>query len=908
MTDTPSKIGSAYRPTEVEAAVRATWDAADVFAPDGAGARSIPSMTPFVIIQPPPNVTGALHMGHALTAAVEDALVRRARMQGHATLWLPGVDHASIAAQFVLDRILAREGESRSSLGRERYLERMWAFMDETRDVIGEQHRRLGVSVDWSRLRFTMDDGSAQAVRTAFKRLWDDGLAYRDERLINWCPGCRTSVSDLEVIGKAQTGTLWSIRYHLERDDGSADPGAGITVATTRPETLLGDTAVAVHPDDERYRALIGRRVLVPFTGRAVPIVADDVVEQGFGTGAVKITPAHDHDDFATGRRHDLPLIDVMTDDGHMNEQAGPYDGLTVAEARERIVGDLEAQGDLVATQAHEMVVGRCERSDDIVEPRLKTQWFIRVGPMAERAMAAVREGRTRFVTPKFEKQFFGWMEGIHDWNVSRQLWWGHRIPAWFCPDGHITVSEHATGPDACATCGAAASALRQDDDIFDTWFSSGLWPFSTLGWPERTADLARFYPGTVMETGYDIIFFWVARMMMLGEWLMGREPFSMVYLHGMVRDPYGAKMSKTRGNVVDPLGIIDEVGADALRFALVNGLTAGTDQRLLPSRLEGARNFANKTWNASRFVLANRPPELPADAILAVPSADLLGPAEHWILERCRVTVAAVDQAYDSLQLGEAARLLHTAIWAEYCDWYLELAKRQLEPDRPADRRVATWQVLAWVLDRYLRLLHPIMPHITEHLWALLPKAPDDPDLLIVARWPDSPLAGAGGGAAVAATGTAELLDLISAIRNARTDAGIDASTWLSATIVPRSAGLLVALQGLEDSVERLARVRVSSAEDRAVLDAMPDALAVVTDQAEARLAVTEGDKARDHARVARELAEAEQHLAAARARLADARFTERAPAPVVEGVRQRERELAERVERLRSHAPGPG
>ncbi len=705
-------------------------------------------------------------------------------------------------------------------------------------------------------------------------------------------------------MGRPHAGTLWSIRYHVVREDGTPDPSVTLTVATTRPETLLGDTAVAVHPDDPRYQALIGRQVLIPFTGRAVPIIADEVVERGFGTGAVKITPAHDHDDFATGRRHDLPLIDVMTDDGRMSEGAGKYAGLTVAQARERIVEDLRAAGDLAGTQPHEMVIGRCDRSDDVVEPRIKTQWFIRVQPMADRAMAAVREGRTRFVTPRFERTFFDWMTDIHDWNVSRQLWWGHRIPAWYCADGHVSVSDRPDGPTACDTCGAPASGLRQDDDIFDTWFSSGLWPFSTLGWPERTSDLERFYPGTVMETGYDIIFFWVARMMMLGEWLMGREPFSVVYLHGMVRDPYGAKMSKTRGNVVDPLGIVDEVGADALRFALVNGLSAGMDQRLSSGRLEGARNFANKIWNAGRYVLSQRPPELPADAILAVPPAGLLGPAEHWILGRCDATVADVDQAYATFQLGEAARLLHTAIWAEFCDWYLELAKAQLAPDRPADRRVATWQVLAWVLDRYLRLLHPIMPHITEHLWARLPKAPDDPDLLIVARWPAGAVTGVDPGLAA---GTADLLELITAIRNARTDAGIAASTWLAATIVPRSEGLLQALRGLEDGVERLARVRVSLADDPGVLHEAHGALAVVTDQAEAILAATQADTARDRERVAKELAEAERHLEAARARLDDPAFTGRAPAAVVEGARRRAQELAERVERLREHSAGP-
>ena len=454
MTQTPPDIGSTYRPTEVEQRVRDAWDAADVFAPDGAGARALASLPPFVIIQPPPNVTGALHVGHALTVALEDAMVRRARMIGHPTLWLPGVDHASIAAQVVLDRMLATEGETRASLGRERYLERMWQFMDATRDVILEQHRRLGTSADWSRQRFTMDAGSARAVRTAFKRLYDDGLAYRDEQLINWCPGCQTSLSDLEVVSRSRRpapsgrcATTWCA------PDGSADPDRSITVATTRPETIVGDVAVAVHPDDPRYAALVGQRLLIPFVDRVVPIIADDVVEPGFGTGAVKITPAHDHADFATGRRHGLPVIDVMTDDGHMNDAAGPYAGLTREVARTRILADLEARGDLVEAKDHEMVIGHCDRSGDVVEPRIKTQWFIRVKPMADLAMTAVREGRTRFVTRSFEKTFFNWMEDIHDWNVSRQLWWGHRIPAWYCPDGHVTVSERESGPERCSGC-----------------------------------------------------------------------------------------------------------------------------------------------------------------------------------------------------------------------------------------------------------------------------------------------------------------------------------------------------------------------------------------------------------------------------------------------------------------------
>ncbi|HWH24964.1 MAG TPA: valine--tRNA ligase, partial [Candidatus Limnocylindria bacterium] len=679
-------------------------------------------------------ITGALHLGHALTASLEDAMIRRARMQGRPTLWLPGLDHASIAAQFVLDRIIAAEGESRSSLGRERYLERMWRFINETREVMNGQHRRLGVSVDWGRLRFTMDEGSARAVREAFDRLYRDGLAYRTEALINWCPGCRTSVSDLEVIPTPETGSLWTIRYHLLDDDGQPDPAAWIAVATTRPETLLGDTAVAVHPADERFRHLVGRTARIPFAERDVPVIADEHVDPAFGTGAVKVTPAHDQADYEVARRHDLPMITVLADDATLNEHGAAYAGLDRYEARRRIVADLEARGDIETVREHVMLIGRCQRSDDVIEPRLKVQWFVRTGPMAEGALAATRSGRTRILPPRFEKIWEGWMTNIHDWNVSRQLWWGHRIPAWYCPAGHVTVSPLADGPAACETCGRPAAELEQDPDIFDTWFSSGLWPFATLGWPDETDDLRRYYPGTVMETGYDIIFFWVARMMMLGIQLMGDAPFETVYLHGLVKDPYGQRMSKTKGNVVDPLDAISTAGADALRFALIHGTSPGNDQKFRPERLEDARNFANKLWNAGRFVLGARPDDVPHDAPLALPADTELGPAEHWILARCVATTESAERAYAEFQFGEATRLLYDAIWSEYCDWYLELAKVQLA--QPA-RRAATWQVLVWVLDRYLRLLHPVMPHITEEMWSRLPHAATDGELLIVAGWP---------------------------------------------------------------------------------------------------------------------------------------------------------------------------
>jgi valyl-tRNA synthetase len=907
-----TSMAPAYQPAEVERAVYQRWLDADVFGPDGAGSRADRSQPPYVITQPPPNVTGALHVGHALTSTIEDVIVRRQRMLGRPTLWLPGLDHASIAAQVVLDRILAGEGESRESLGRERYLERMRAFTDETRGVILGQERLLGLSLDWRRLRYTMDEGSAKAVRVAFKRLYDDGLAYRGERLVNWCPGDLTSVSDLEVIATPTAGTLWTVRYHFVGADGAPDPADTISVATTRPETILGDTAVAVHPDDERYRAAVGRQVLIPFVNRVVPIVADAAVERDFGTGAVKVTPAHDQTDFEIAHRHGLPLVDVMTDDGHINERGGPYTGLSRESAREQIVADLAAAGDLVGTKPHELILGRCQRSDDVIEPRLKTQWFIDVKPMAEKALAAVREGRTRIVPARFEKIFFHWLENIHDWDVSRQLWWGHRIPAWYCPDGHVTVSDALDGPTECDVCQRPAAELRQEEHIFDTWFSSGLWPFSTLGWPDDSADLRTYYPTTLMETGYDIIFFWVARMMMLGEWLTGRSPFSVVYLHGMVRDPEGAKMSKTKGNVVDPLGVISDVGADALRFALVNGTAPGADQRLGESRIEGARNFANKLWNAARFVLGARPADIPADAPLELPAAELLGPAEHWILQRCAATVEAVDHAYAEYGFGEATRLLYDAIWSEFCDWYLELAKVRLgDPaDGGADSaaaRSATWSVLAWVLDCYLRLLQPVMPHLTEEIWQRLPRRAGDGDLLIVANWPRA----AETSAVVdgdSAAGTAELIELVRAMRTARAEAGTEPAAWLAATLWLPAGSARTAYADLAAGLARLAHIRPTLAAEPAELDAASagGALVAIAGSLEARLQRSGADLEREQERLRRELARAQQLLEQAEARLADERFLSRAPANVVAAARDRAAELRALVERLAARTNG--
>ena len=901
-----AELARAYTPKDVEGAIYERWLAADVFAPDGAGSTADPSLPTFTIIQPPPNVTGSLHLGHAQRTAVEDLMIRHARMRGHRTLFLPGLDHASIAAQFVLDRILAAEGESRQTLGRERYLERMLEFVEATRGVMLGQQRRVGASADWGRLRFTMDDVSAKAVRVAFERLYRADLAYRTEALVNWCPGCRTSVSDLEVAPTPETGTLWSVRYHLiDPATGEPDPSGTITVATTRPETILGDTAVAVHPGDERYANVVGRLARIPFVNRDVPIIAEERVDLAFGTGAVKITPAHDRDDYETGLRHGLPAPTILADDASVADTGTVFDGLDRYDARREIVAQLEARGDLVGTKDHEMLIGRCQRSHDIIEPRLKTQWFIRTTPIAERALVSTRSGRTRILPERFEKTWEHWLTNIRDWNVSRQLWWGHRIPAWYCPDGHVTVSSAEGGPDACEVCARPAADLRQDPDIFDTWFSSGLWPFSTLGWPDETPDLATYYPTSVMETGYDIIFFWVARMMMLGLELTGVEPFHTVYLSGLIRDPEGQKMSKTKGNVVDPLGVIDESGADALRFAVIHGATPGNDQRFGAARLEHARNFANKLWNATRYVVGARPATIPAGAERRLPVAEHLGPAERWLLSHAAATVEAVDRAMADYAFGEVTRLVYDAIWGEYCDWGLELAKVRLsDATVPVEAREATWWTLVEVLDTYLRLLHPVMPFVTEELWASLPHRASDPDLLVVARWPAP-----GERDTTAETNVGALIDLVRGIRNARAEAKLEPAKWLPVDVaVP--VGLGTTFEALRPAIERLARAR--PLERRLTREALastagPTDLAIIAGELEALVRAgggadpAAGSSALDRARLERELDEAEEWLATARDRLANESFVSRAPAAVVEGARAREAELADQVARLR-------
>jgi valyl-tRNA synthetase len=884
MTTTRRDLAPRYDAASAEPAIYERWLESGAFTPavePPAGADR------FVITQPPPNVTGALHLGHAARTTVEDTLIRYHRMKGDDTLWVPGVDHAGIAAQFVLDRIIAEEGETRASLGRERYLERMWRFINETRDVITRQHHRLGASLDWTRLRFTMDEGSARAVRVAFKRLWNAGLVYRGEALVNWCPRCRTTISDLENIHREETGTLWTVRYHLVREDGTPDPGRWISVATTRPETILGDTAVAVHPDDDRYRDLVGREAVLPFIGRRLPIVADDAVQREFGTGAVKITPAHDFDDYELGKRHGLPMISVLDEGARMNENGGEFAGLDRFDARAAAVERLREMGDLEDERPHEMVVGHCEKCDTVVEPRLSVQWFVRVKPLAERALASVREGRTRIIPAHMEKVYAHWMENIHDWAVGRQLWWGHRIPAWYCPDGHITVSDAAEGPDACDECGRTATELRQETDIFDTWFSSGLWPFSTLGWPDQTPDLARFYPTSVMETAYDILFFWVARMMMLGLFGTGTEPFHTVFLSGMIRDPYGQKMSKTKGNVIDPLEQIEEIGADALRFALVNGTAPGSDQRLTEAKLTGGRNFTNKLWNAARFVLRARPESMPE------PAAE--GPlAARWIRSRLAAATERATRQLDELDLAGYAGTVYEAAWSDYCDWFLEMAKVDLRRADAADAdRAATWAAAADGLATLLRLLHPLMPFVTEEIWQALgevePRATDAEPLLIRAAWPHP-----GETDAEAEASFADLSELVREVRNLRTASGAPAGDWLPLVVEPAGPEAEAAIEAGRAYIEMLAHVRpvtVGAAGNRPDLVAATPLGAAWLD--------TRGDGGTE--RRATRIAELESNVERLQALLGNASFVGRAPAEVVERERQRLADLEDQLRQLR-------
>ncbi len=845
----PIELPSQYAPAEVEGPRYERWEKAGYFAADAHA-----DAPAFCIVIPPPNVTGSLHIGHALDHTLIDALVRRRRMQGYNTLWLPGMDHAGIATQNVVERELAKEGLSRHDLGREAFIERVWQWKAESGGKILGQMRRLGDSVDWSRERFTMDEGLSRAVQTIFKQLYDDGLIYRAERIINWCPRCLTALSDIEVEHSDDDGELISIRY--------GDGDDSIVVATTRAETMLGDTAVAVHPDDARYTHLVGKTVELPLTGRRIPVVADDHVDPAFGTGAVKVTPAHDPNDFEIGRRHGLPSLTVLDEHGVITAH-GPFQGLDRFEARPAVVAALRAEGRIVAevrTYVHS--VGHCSRCGTTVEPRQSLQWFVRVGPLAQAAGDAVRDDRVRLHPPEMNARYFGWVDDMHDWCISRQLWWGHRIPVFYGPNGQV----RCVGPDE-----QAPEGWRQDPDVLDTWFSSALWPFSTLGWPDDTPDLRTFYPTSVLVTGYDILFFWVARMMMFGLYAMREAPpadavpFRIVALHGLVRDQFGKKMSKSRGNTVDPLEWVDRFGADATRFTLARGANPGGDIAISEEWAAGSRNFCNKLWNAVRFALLNGahvPAAAPEPAAFSVP--------DRWILSRLSAVIAEVDRLFEAFEFGKVCDVLYHFAWDEVCDWYLELAKVPLASD-DADAAETTRQVLGFVLDQLLRLLHPVMPFVTEELWTAL----TGEDSVMVASWPafshlDQP----------AEAQISSVMRLVTEIRRFRSDQGLRPGQRVAARLVGIEG---TPLAGHEERIRSL--LRLNPAADGFTASASLEVEGITAELDVAGVI----DVAAERRRMEKDLAAARSEAEQAERKLGNAEFTAKAPAAVVAKTRQR-------------------
>ncbi|MQA97876.1 MAG: valine--tRNA ligase [Streptosporangiales bacterium] len=845
----PSRIDlpAQYSPSDVEDRLYQRWVDAGYFSPDMKEERPA-----FSIVLPPPNVTGSLHIGHALDHTIQDVLVRRRRMQGYATLWQPGMDHAGIATQNVVERELAKEGLSRHDLGREAFVDRVWQWKEESGGKILGQMRRLGESVDWDRVRFTMDDGLSQAVLTIFKRLYDDGLIYRAERIINWCPRCHTALSDIEVEHTDDEGELVSIRYG-EGDD-------AIVVATTRAETMLGDTAVAVHPDDDRYRHLIGRELELPLTGRRIPVVADEHVDPEFGSGAVKVTPAHDPNDFEIGRRHDLPNLIVMDEQGVITA-SGPFEGLDRFEARPAVVAALREQGRIVKeVRPYTHAVGHCSRCGTTVEPRLSLQWFVRTGPLAKAAGDAVRDGRTRIHPPDLAGRYFAWVDDMHDWCISRQLWWGHRIPVWYGPSGEVVC----VGPDEEPPSG---EGWRQDSDVLDTWFSSALWPFSTLGWPDDTEHLRRFYPTSVLVTGYDILFFWVARMMMFGLYAMdGRQPFDVVALHGMVRDQFGKKMSKSFGNVVDPLDWIDRFGADATRFTLLRGANPGSDVPVSEEWVQGSRNFCNKIWNATRFALMNG-----ATVAADLPAPERLSATDRWILSRLNRVIGEADELYEQFEFAKAADLLFHFAWDEVCDWYVELAKTPLAAG--GDAADATRAVLGHVLDRLLRLLHPIAPFVTEELWLSLTGG----ESLVVAEWP-SPDASRLDPAAEAEIATVQRL--VTEVRRFRSDQGLKPGQRVAA----RLAGIESSpVAPHEQAVRLLLRLEPPGDAFSPTASLPVEGLRVEIDT------VGTIDVAAERRRLEKDLAAAKKEIEQTSRKLGNADFVAKAPDAVVTKTRDR-------------------
>ena len=870
-------MSKAYDPKAVEGDVYDLWMKGGYFTPE-----VDPDREPFVIIMPPPNVTGELHLGHALTTALEDLMVRWHRMKGEPTLFLPGTDHAGIATQVVVERMLADDGVSRHDIGRLEFVRHVWEWVDRYGGRIHEQIKRLGGSCDWTRLAFTLDEGPNRAVRTTFVNLYKKGLIYRGERITNWCPRCATALSDLEVVHRDEASALYHIRYRAE------DGGDGVVVATTRPETMLGDTGVAVHPDDSKYADRVGSNVVLPIMNRAIPIVADEAVDPEFGTGALKVTPGHDAADFEIGGRHGLPAINVLNDDGTLNENAGAYSGVGRAEARTRIVEQLETEGLLEAVEPYQHSVGHCQRCDEVVEPIVSLQWYMKMGPLADPARRAVADGRIRIVPDRFTKVYFNWMDNIRDWCISRQLWWGHRIPVWYC-DGCGEVIVEMDDPSSCPACGGFD--LSRDDDVLDTWFSSGLWPHSTLGWPGETADMDYFYPGSVMETGHDILFFWVARMIFFGIENVGDIPFHTVYLHGMVRDPEGVKMSKLIGNVMDPLDLIDAYGADALRFALTTGTSAGNDMRLNEKRIEASRNFANKLWNASRFVLSNAA----GDAALGQWSDPKPTHREdRWILSRLNRTVSQTNRGMEEYQFGEAQRAAHDFLWNEYCDWYLEMAKIRL---RSGDRSAIP--TLVHVLERTLRLLHPFMPFITEEIWQTLTAALPDrsalPEALIIAEFPEADPA-LHDEQAEAEIGS--VIELVRSVRNLRAEFRIQPHVPVEAVVdAPAIADVL---DGEADAVKTLAKVGSLDMDPNGEGPSQDDVVLVLS-QGTVKVplgGLVDLDQMKD--RLQAELDGIDANATKLRSRLGDSRFVERAPEEVVEKERQRLQDLEDRKGRL--------
>ena len=873
------ELPKVYEPQQVESRIYQMWEEHDCFK----GVEDS-KKKPFSIVMPPPNVTGQLHMGHALDCTLQDILTRFKRMQGYAALWVPGTDHAGIATQIkVEEELRVKEGKTRYDLGREKFLERVWKWKEEYGNRIVQQQKKMGVSCDWSRARFTMDEGCSKAVRETFCELYDKGLIYKGSRIINWCPHCVTALSDAEVEYVDKPGHLWYIRYPLA--DGSGD----IVVATTRPETMMGDTGVAVNPNDEKFRHLIGKKCILPIMNREIPIVGDEYCEIGFGTGAVKMTPAHDPNDFEVGLRHNLEVIRVIADDGHINENGGPYNGMDRYECRKAIVKDLEEQGYLVKTEPYSHNVGTCYRCHNDVEPLISAQWFVKMEPLAKEALRVVNEGEVKFVPERFSKTYTNWMENCHDWCISRQLWWGHQIPAWTCDDcGHINVKRE--DPTVCEKCGS--THLTREEDVLDTWFSSALWPFSTLGWPEQTDDLNYWYPTSVMVTGYDIIFFWVARMIFSGCEQMKKIPFHTVLIHGLVRDDKGRKMSKSLGNGIDPLEMAEKYGADALRFNLITGNSPGNDTRFYTEKCEAMRNFANKIWNASRFVMMN----LTIDRY-KLPAADKLEREDKWVLSKLNRLVKEVTENLDSFEIGVASAKVYDFLWDTYCDWYIELTKTRLNGTDEEAKSTAQ-NVLCHVLVTLLKLLHPFMPFITEEIYQALPKCDGAEDILMMSQWPEY---------SEALNFPAEesameaVMDLIRAIRGRRAEMNVPPSKKAEMQIV--TAQPEPYRQGLH-FLQRLAYASEVSFPETAPAD-VTGQISVVTHDATAYLPLSElVDLAAERERIAKELEKAKNGLRITEGKLSNEKFVAHAPENVVNAEREKVAKYKELIAKLEESA----